>query len=122
MEALGRDIGNIGTGRILSVGPVKDFEPHVRIRAIERLKGRAEWEAGNIYDVTALWSTDRPMNNVQAGSRVLVFGGPYGRDGVYLDFENPCTVAPMSATNRKPLERGIAEDYSSDDDVKWPSG
>lgn len=117
MEALGRDMGNIGIGQILSLEPVKDFESQVRIRAIERLKGRAEWKPGNVYDVTAY----RLNGNVQAGPRVFVFGGPYLRDRMYLDFANPCTSAPMSGANRKLLESGIAQDYSSEDDVQWPS-
>jgi hypothetical protein len=122
LEALGRDVENIGWGEIAKLGPVEpDESAHwVRIRAMERIKGNFEWESGKKYAIQAEWDGNGTVDDVKVGSRVFVLGGPFPHDGVWLDLDNACSIAPLNEENRKLIEQGILEVYVLQDEADWP--
>jgi len=119
IEILGRDSANIATGEVVRYHENFYSEGYDKIvatvRVLDRLKGTAAWNVGEIRDVTLLSGTLCTDEKVRIGSRLILYGGWDRSKEVQLDPKKPWPVIPMNETNLNLFRSGIEQDYSARD-------
>jgi hypothetical protein len=120
MEILGRDSPSIVTGQILAYresGVSDGVQSGVvqrgvaRVRALKRLKGVVDWNAGDIREVpvSSKWNSDLPQ--IRAGSQLILFDGSSPPQGMQIYMGQACPLLPLNEANLGFIKRGITQEY-----------
>jgi hypothetical protein len=119
IEMLGRDSANMVTGEILGYHERVDGKGYqhvdVRIRVLERLKGAAEWKAGETRDVSDLSGIGGDSTRLRTGTQLIFFGGWGSSKELRIDPGYGCPILLLNETNLSLVRRGIAQDYTAND-------
>ena len=122
IEMLGRDSNNIATGEILGYRESVDNHGYhhgtASVRALERLKGAAGWKPGETREVSVWSAPGRGNAQLQAGSRLIFFGGRDHSSEMLIDPGGACPIVSMNETNLRLVRRGIDQDYSAMDNAE----
>jgi len=122
LEILGRDSASISTGQIVSYRESSNENGYKKkvatVRVLERIKGTAGWNPGETREIAILSGTPCSEEKLHVGSRLIFYGG---LDSIAEREPKPhyqWLVVPLNESNLASLQRGIAQDYTSNDNSK----
>ncbi|HUJ40458.1 MAG TPA: hypothetical protein VLW54_07925, partial [Candidatus Acidoferrales bacterium] len=119
LEILGRDSADIAAGEVLDYQAGVDGQGNsngvARVRALQRLKGAADWRVGETREIPVFWATDQANPNIRAGTKLIFFGDWARQEEFHIDPREICSESPANEANLDSVRRGIEQDYTAKD-------